>query len=70
MRILKSYCHNNKMIRRIKKLIALSKLEEEKPKRKPKRNAVFIGEGTHEDLIEQERKDSGLSGWYRRIRNL
>ena len=32
--------------------------------------AVFFGEGSQEEFIEQERKDQGLSGWYRRIRDL
>lgn len=32
--------------------------------------AVFLGEGTQEEFVEQERKDAGLAGWYKRIRNL
>ena len=32
--------------------------------------AVFFSEGTEEEFLEQERKDSGMSGWYRRLRNL
>lgn len=32
--------------------------------------AVFLGEGTQEEFVEQERKDAGLAGWYKRIKNL
>ena len=32
--------------------------------------AVFFGEGTEEEFIEQERKDSGMKGWYDRLKNL
>jgi len=32
--------------------------------------AVFFGEGSQEEFVEQERKDKGLGGWYRRLRNL
>lgn len=33
-------------------------------------NAVFMGEGTHEEYEEMVKEDKGLSGWYKRIRNL
>lgn len=32
--------------------------------------AVFLGEGTTEEFIEQERADKGLAGWYNRIKNM
>lgn len=32
--------------------------------------AVFFGEGTEEEYDELQKKDSGLIGWYNRIRNL
>lgn len=32
--------------------------------------AEFLGEGTEEEYIEQERKDKGLKGWYDRLKNL
>ena len=32
--------------------------------------AVFFGEGTSEEFVEQERKDKGLAGWYERLKNL
>jgi hypothetical protein len=35
-----------------------------------KGDAVYFSEGTEEEFIEEERKNSGMSGWYRRIRNL
>ena len=57
-----------------KALEVLEKLTPEQlaevPDAKGNNKAVFISEGTEEDFIEQERKDSGLSGWYDRIRNL
>jgi len=59
------------ILKRIKKLWKLSKDAKqlaELPKGKGK--AVFFSEGTDEDFIEQGRKDAGLSGWYKRIRNL
>ena len=31
---------------------------------------VFFGEGTHEEFKDQEREDSGMKGWYDRIKNL
>lgn len=33
-------------------------------------NAVFIGEGTHEEFEEQQREDEGTKSWYDRIRRL
>lgn len=30
-------------------------------------NAEFLGEGTDEELKEQERMDQGLDKWYKRI---
>ena len=32
--------------------------------------AVFLGEGSSEDFLDQERKDKGLAGWYERLKNL
>tara|TARA_R110000868_G_scaffold86958_1_gene243527 strand:- start:16249 stop:16395 length:147 start_codon:yes stop_codon:yes gene_type:complete len=32
--------------------------------------AVFMGEGSHEEYQELLKEDNGLSGWYKRIRNL
>ena len=32
--------------------------------------AVFFSEGTEEDFIEFEREQSGMKGWYDRIKNL
>jgi hypothetical protein len=32
--------------------------------------AVFFGEGTHDEFIEQEKADKGLKGWYDRLKNL
>jgi hypothetical protein len=32
--------------------------------------AVFLGEGSSEDFLDQERKDKGLFGWYEKIKNL
>jgi hypothetical protein len=32
--------------------------------------AVFLGEGSTEDFIAQERADKGLAGWYERLKNL
>ena len=31
---------------------------------------VFFGEGTHEEFEDQQREDSGMKGWYDRIKNL
>jgi len=36
----------------------------------PDGQAVYFGEGTKEEFKEQERKDSGMKGWYDRLRNL
>jgi len=33
-------------------------------------SAVFLGEGTHEEFIEQTRIDEGMAPWYERIKNL
>lgn len=33
-------------------------------------NAVFFGEGSHDEFLEQEKEDKGLKGWYDRIKNL
>lgn len=33
-------------------------------------NAVFFGEGTEEEFLEQQRNDKGLKGWYDRLKNL
>ena len=72
------------MIRRLKNLWSLSKKDQaalevletltpeqlaEVPEATSDK-AVFLGEGTEEEFIEQERADSGLSGWYERLRNL
>lgn len=32
--------------------------------------AVFFGEGSTEEFIEQDRADKGLAGWYERLKNL
>ena len=32
--------------------------------------AVFFGEGTQDEFLEQEREDKGMKGWYDRIKNL
>ncbi len=32
--------------------------------------AVFFGEGTTDEFIEQERADKGLNGWYERLKNM
>jgi hypothetical protein len=32
--------------------------------------AVFFGEGTTEEFIEQERADKGLLGWYERLKKM
>jgi len=32
--------------------------------------AEFLGEGTEEEYLEQERKDKGLKGWYDRLKSL
>lgn len=64
------------MIKRIKRLIALSRLEaltEEQVREIPNAGdgkTVFFREGSQEDFIEQERKDNGMSGWYKRLKNL
>lgn len=74
------------MIKRIKKLIALSKkdpaalkvlegLTDEQLALVPEENigdgkAVFIGEGTHDDFLEQEKEDQGMKSWYERLKNL
>jgi len=31
---------------------------------------AFFGEGTHEEFVNQEREESGMKGWYDRIKNL
>ena len=31
---------------------------------------VFFGEGTHDEFEDQQREDSGMKGWYDRIKNL
>jgi len=33
-------------------------------------NAVFFGEGTHDEFEDQQREDSGMKGWYDKIKNL
>ena len=72
------------MIKRIKRLIALSRKDEkalkvlesltpDQLKEVPDAGdgkAVFFDEGSSEDYLEQERKDSGMAGWYKRIKNL
>ena len=32
--------------------------------------AVFFGEGTQDEFKDQQREDSGMKGWYDRIKNL
>lgn len=32
--------------------------------------AVFFGEGSTEEFVDQERKDKGLKGWYDRLKQL
>lgn len=74
------------MFKRLKKLIALSKKDPEALKvlesltvdqlaLVPEENlgdgkAVFIGEGTHDDFLEQEKEDTGMKPWYERLKNL
>lgn len=33
-------------------------------------NAVFLGDGTHEEFIDQEREDKGTKSWYDRLKRL
>lgn len=33
-------------------------------------DGVFFGEGTQEEYDQLEKEDSGMSGWYKRLRNL
>lgn len=33
-------------------------------------NAVFMGQGTQEEYEELQKEDSGMSGWYKRLKNL
>jgi hypothetical protein len=72
------------MFKRIKKLWQLSNkdpkalevlegLTDEQLKSVPDEGdgkAEWLGEGTEEEFIEQQRKDNGLQGWYERLRNL
>lgn len=74
------------MIKKIKRLIALAKkdpealkvlesLSEEQLKAVPDvsegdGNAVFFGEGTHDEFVEFEKEQKGLKGWYDRLKNL
>jgi len=74
------------MFKRLKKLIALSKkdpkalkllenLTDEQMALVPEENlgdgkAVFIGEGTHDEFLDQEKADQGMKGWYERLKNL
>lgn len=32
--------------------------------------AEFIGEGSHDEFIEQEREETGMKGWYDRLKRL
>lgn len=32
--------------------------------------AVFFGEGTQEEFIDQQREDKGMKPWYDRLKNL
>ena len=32
--------------------------------------AEFIGEGTHDDFVEQQRTDDGTKPWYERLKRL
>lgn len=69
------------MINRIKKILELSKkdpkvidsiLKEdiEKLPDEGDGNAVFFGEGTHEEFEEFEKEESGMNKWYNRLKNL
>jgi len=60
------------MFKKIKKILKKDTHRDELEDTKPIGNgkAVFLGEGTQEEFIDQERKDSGLKGWYDRLRNL
>lgn len=74
------------MIKRIKRLVALSKkdpealkvlesLSEEQLEAVPDvsegdGNAVFFKQGTAEELEEFEKEQTGMKAWYDRIRNL
>lgn len=72
------------MLKRIKRLVQLSKkdpkalsvLENLTPEQLSKvpdegdGKAVFFGDGTEEEFVELQREDSGLKGWYERLKNL
>jgi len=69
------------MLNRFKRLWKLSKkdmkvLEKLTPEQieeipdAPNGKAVFFGEGTEEEYDELQKEDSGMSGWYKRIRGL
>jgi len=59
------------MIKRIKRIWhSGDNTEDIKKTKKQKPNAVFFDEGSQEEHVEQERKDNGMSGWYKRLRNL
>ncbi len=75
-----------KILKRIKRILDLSKkdpkalallesLDEEQLALVPEEelgdgNAVFIGEGTHDEFVEFEKEEKGLKPWYERIKNL
>ena len=71
------------MFKRIKRIIELSKKDKkaldmlenltpeqlaEVPDEEDK--AVFFSQGTEQDFIEFEREETGLKGWYERLKNL
>lgn len=72
------------MFKKLKRLIALSKkdpkalklleeLTEEELDSIPEEGdgkAVFFGEGSHDEFLEQEKEDKGIKPWYDRLRNL
>lgn len=49
------------------KLVELAEIAKEKEKLEGDGQAVFLGEGTHEEYEELKKEDSGLKAWYRRI---
>lgn len=72
------------MFKRIKKLWQLTKkdpkaleilenLTDEQLKSVPEEGdekAEFLGMGTEEEFVKQQRKDNGLQGWYERLKKL
>lgn len=56
-----------------KALEVLEKLTDEQLKVVPEEGngkAEFIGPGTQEEFLDQQRDDEGMKGWYERLKNL